>query len=187
MLQKIGRTLTRIGLLATRPAAFGIVATYAISWPFFLARDVRVVRVRIAGNVDDDLVYNAYTAPGYDIRRKPQQLGGVILEAAGIASGPTQVDPQIAALSPSQLLQSRAQCGDTLLPERIAFGGHHKHAEPPYLLRLLRARRERPRECCAAQSGYKSPPCDVDRHRTLQRGHAHGIIANDSTSLLRGP
>ena len=35
MLQRIGRILTRIGLLATRPAAFGIVAACAVAWLVF--------------------------------------------------------------------------------------------------------------------------------------------------------
>ncbi len=35
VLQRIGRILTRIGLLATRPAAFGIVAACAVAWLVF--------------------------------------------------------------------------------------------------------------------------------------------------------
>jgi hypothetical protein len=33
---------------------------------------------------------------------------------------------------------------------RVDFTNKHQYADPPYRIGLLRARRERPRNCCAA-------------------------------------
>src|SRR5262249_11533677 len=42
-----------------------------------------------------------------------------------------------------------------------------ENADAPNPLPLLRARRERPRDCCAAERGYHFPPSDSDRHVAL--------------------
>src|SRR5215468_11382150 len=47
-------------------------------------------------------------------------------------------------------------------------GREHAHeAYPVDLSRLLRASRERPHRCCAAQCEYEFSPSDVDCHATL--------------------
>ena len=63
------------------------------------------------------------------------------LDVAGCR--PAGVDPDIAALYPTELLKSLAQRRDAGLPYRIVRGEWHEHADPPHLLRL-RARREWP-------------------------------------------
>jgi hypothetical protein len=49
----------------------------------------------------------------------------------------------IVRLRPSFQPAFLAECGDARLPERIAFGITHQHAEPPQPIWLLRVRRER--------------------------------------------
>ena len=50
---------------------------------------------------------------------------------------------------------------------------------------ILRASGQRP---CGrtAKCGYEFPSCDVYRHPTFQRGHAHRMSSNDSTLQLSG-
>jgi hypothetical protein len=47
---------------------------------------------------------------------------------------------------------------------------------------LLRARRKRPRSCCAAQCEYEFSPSDVDCHATPPAGgRVHAIEGDDIT------
>jgi len=76
-------------------------------------------------------------------------------------------DLEVLALRVAQIAQA--------IPQRCKIarrGGYRKrrHDANQRHSRLLRAHSERPRECCAAQSTDEFPPCDFDRHRTLQRG-----------------
>ena len=70
----------------------------------------------------------------------------------GVAQGPTVVDPHIAAVGPAQLLQPLQKGSEASAPYRIIRGHVREHADAAHSLRLLRARRERPR-CRAAERG----------------------------------
>src|SRR5262245_11716090 len=73
------------------------------------------------------------------------------LQAVGIALAPSIVDPNMAILHPSQLLQTFLE-GCRPSPDLgIALVQRHQHADPPQSFRLLRARRERPRRRRAAE------------------------------------
>src|SRR5262249_6367332 len=73
------------------------------------------------------------------------------LQAVGIALAPSIVDPNIAILHPSQLLQTFLE-GCRPSPDLgIALVQRHPPADPPQSFRLLRARRERPSRCAAEQ------------------------------------
>ena len=61
------------------------------------------------------------------------------------------MSPHIAATSPTQLLQRLLERRDSGLAFSIIRSPVHKHANPPHTLRLLRARRERPRGRRAAE------------------------------------
>jgi hypothetical protein len=56
---------------------------------------------------------------------------------------PPQVHPQVAAIGPTQFRKTLSERGEASLIPWIAFA-RHKHADPPYAVALLRARRERP-------------------------------------------
>jgi hypothetical protein len=51
---------------------------------------------------------------------------------------------------------------------RIVRHARHEHADAPHALALLRARRERPRDRCAAERCYQFPPSNNDWHLTLR-------------------
>jgi hypothetical protein len=75
---------------------------------------------------------------------------GMGAKLIGIGGGPG-VDPYVAALGPTQFLQSLTEGCDASLTFRIVRSGTYKHPDEPYPLRLLRARRERPRGRSAAE------------------------------------
>src|SRR6516164_6491725 len=70
--------------------------------------------------------------------------------AVGVAGGPASVDAKIAAFCPPQFLQPLAQGRNACLSVRIVRS-QHQDGEAPHTLRLLRARRERPRHRRAAE------------------------------------
>src|SRR5262249_31508242 len=64
---------------------------------------------------------------------------------------PANVDPDVAALRPPELPESLPECGDEGLSFPVALGKRHQHADAPHPFALLRARRERPRNCCGPE------------------------------------
>src|SRR5262249_6412857 len=71
------------------------------------------------------------------------------LNVAGI--GPAGIDPQVAAIAPSQLAERLCERGEPGLPLGIVRGDIREHADAPRAFDLLRARRERPRSSGAAE------------------------------------
>src|SRR5262245_27086407 len=78
------------------------------------------------------------------------------LNVAGI--GPASIDPQVAALAPSQLAERLCERGEPGLPLGIVRGDIREHADAPRAFGLLRARRERPRNGRAAEKRYEVAP-----------------------------
>jgi len=68
-----------------------------------------------------------------------------------LAGEPAIFNLDVAALGPAQLGEPLPERGNTGLSFRIAFRKVHQHADPPHPLRLLRARRKRPRDRRAAE------------------------------------
>ena len=58
-----------------------------------------------------------------------------------ISAGPTKVDPQVAAIGPTQARKRLRERGVEKLPLRIVFVARHEHADAPNPCTLLRARR----------------------------------------------
>src|SRR5258707_1436706 len=77
------------------------------------------------------------------------------LNVAGI--GPAGIDPQVAALAPSQLAERLCERGEPGLPLGIVRGDIREHANAPHSLDLLRACTERPRGCAAEQRNELAP------------------------------
>jgi hypothetical protein len=63
--------------------------------------------------------------------------------------GKTLIDPDIAAIRPSQLLERPPECRDAGLRIRIAFRVGQQNSDPPHSLRPLRPRCYRPRRRAA--------------------------------------
>jgi len=68
-----------------------------------------------------------------------------------VTTAPTQVHPQVAAISPTQARKRLNERGDASLPQGTVFVARNEHADAPYALALLRARRERPRHRAAEE------------------------------------
>src|SRR5262249_26271297 len=81
-------------------------------------------------------------------------------KAFRIAVPPRIVNPFIAPAPPPRLLQPLVKRCEASQRFGIVRGEVHEHADTPYALALLRARRERPRGRSAAeQRDELAPPC----------------------------
>src|SRR5262249_23094885 len=76
---------------------------------------------------------------------------------------PTSFDVYVPTLRPSELLKSFPECSDKGWSFPFVLGIRHQHANPPHPLRLLRARRERPRCGRATEKRYELAPLHVSR------------------------
>ena len=80
---------------------------------------------------------------------------------SGSTLGPAIVDSQVAAIRPAKFLQPVQKCSDAGSLLRIVLSEGNEHADAPHALRLLRARRERPRHRRTADKTEKFPPPHV--------------------------
>jgi hypothetical protein len=69
------------------------------------------------------------------------------------ADGPAKVHPHVAAVGPTQLRKSLHESGELGHSVRIVLSKWHQHSNAPHALALLRARRKRPSDRCAAENG----------------------------------
>src|SRR5262249_9624066 len=86
-----------------------------------------------------------------DFGRKSNQFGRLLADGVGVGGGPAGVDPHGAADAPArfcQLLQERPRPG---LISRIVGSRGKERPDAPHPVTLLRARRERPCRCRAAE------------------------------------
>ena len=91
-----------------------------------------------------------------NVRWKCDQFFCVFASLRRITARPSDFNPHIVAVDPAQLMQDFQEYRDTSLLVRLACRAH-QHADPPHLLALLRARRERPR------NGRTTDKCDKFR------------------------
>src|SRR5262249_53898696 len=68
---------------------------------------------------------------------------------------PAVFDAHVAAIGPTQFLQPLQERSDTGKRFRIVRGPGQQHPDAPHPLALLRARRERPSRCRAAEQRYE--------------------------------
>jgi len=92
------------------------------------------------------------------VRRQRDQLRRELAISIGIARGPTNFDPNVTADRPPGLLQTLQECRETGLPFRVVRREVHDHADAPRAIRLLRARRERPRRRAAEKCDERASP-----------------------------
>jgi hypothetical protein len=91
-----------------------------------------------------------------------------------VTAAPTKVHPHIAAVGPTQARKRLRECRVATLPLRIIFVVRHEHADAPYAVALLRARRERPRDRRAAERSDEFAPPDAE----------HGFPGGNAVSPL---
>src|SRR5262245_50874216 len=96
-----------------------------------------------------------------DVRCERDQFRSVSANAITIARTPAVVDPHVAANAPAQLLQPVRERGGAGGSFRVLGSHAHQHADAPYVLALLRARRERPRSRAAEQRDEFATPHSI--------------------------
>src|SRR5262249_52759323 len=80
-----------------------------------------------------------------DLGLQVDQLLSKPLYLANLAASPTNVDPNVAAIGPTDCLHLVHKRLEPDLSFRIAIGIRRQHGDPRHSAVLLRARRERPR------------------------------------------
>ena len=99
-----------------------------------------------------------------DVGRQINQLLCKHFDAADVTASPAVIDLEIAALAPTELVETLPKYRNARTCVRVVLGGRHQHADAPHPIGLLRMRTKRPRERRAAKCGNEFSPCDVDRH-----------------------
>src|SRR5262245_23154911 len=108
-----------------------------------------------------------------DVGREPHQFLRILAIAVNPARSPTEVDSQVAAHRPTELLQPLQERCEASLVVGIVRIPRHEHTDPPHPLRLLRARREWPRGRRSADQRY-------------ELAALHSITSSASASSLSG-
>jgi hypothetical protein len=87
------------------------------------------------------------------IRLESNQLRGLSPHALETlaATAPTILHLNVLSRQPAELLEPLSKCIDTVASFRIIFGNSEQHADARHRAALLRARRERPHSCRAAE------------------------------------
>ena len=81
------------------------------------------------------------------------QFSCVFAHSVGLVVAPSIVDADVLPDSPTQLLQALCKSRQAGVSFHIVRSEWREHADAPHPLGLLRARRERPRCCRAAERG----------------------------------
>src|SRR5262249_17109558 len=120
----------------------------------------------------------------YEVWRQRDQFRRVSAIAIDIVLAPAGVDPDVAAVAPSQLLQGLLERRQLDLAAWIVRGPVHEHTEPPHALGLLRPRRERPRYCRAAEQRYERAPLHPRNHSITSSARASSVDGISMPSAL---
>ena len=75
-----------------------------------------------------------------------------------VVTVPPKVDPQVAAIGPTQARKRFRERRDVSLPIRIGFVVWHERADTPHAFALLRPRRKGPRRCTPEPCNELPPP-----------------------------
>src|SRR5262245_10389345 len=99
------------------------------------------------------------------------------------ARGPADVKARIAAVGPTQFRQPLDESGELSPPPRIALVRTQEHADAAHLLRLLRARRERPRRRAADDLDELAPLHSITS--SARASSVGGIVRPSALAVLR--
>src|SRR5215831_15197896 len=87
----------------------------------------------------------------YHVGRERNQFRRASANLVGFGSGPVRVDAHVASDDPARFCQALVERPEPRLIIDIVCGCGKQHADAPNPVRLLRARRERPRRRSAAE------------------------------------
>ena len=88
-----------------------------------------------------------------DVGRQLDQLLCKSSDAVDVTASPAVIDLEIAALAPTELVETLPKCRNARTCVRVVLGGRHQHANPPHPFRLLRVHRKRPVSDSATERG----------------------------------
>jgi hypothetical protein len=91
------------------------------------------------------------------IRLQADKFGRKYSITINLTFRPSVVDPDVAAINPSQLLKTLIKFGSPGLHQLILFSAGHQRTDALHAARLLRPRRQRPCRC-AADCRNEIPP-----------------------------
>src|SRR5450759_3004332 len=124
--------------------------------------------------IDNDCEYNWHCTGCPDQRRhgrvadsqnnvgpERNQFCRIFPHGGATACAATNVDLDVAALSPAKSLKLLRERSDAEFGLRVVPGDAREHADAPHTLALLRARGERPRCCRAAEEGDELAPLHI--------------------------
>src|SRR5262249_42485577 len=114
---------------------------------------------------------------------QPDEFLRESLHGLRLESGPPSVDPDVTALRPAELLETLSERGDAKLCFRIALGKAHQYTDPPHPVRLLRARRERPRRRAAEQRDERATFHSITSSARSKNGS--GILRPSALAVVR--
>src|SRR5262249_32647583 len=97
---------------------------------------------------------------------------------------PPKVHPHVAAIDPTQIRNRSSERGNVSLPHGIVFVAPHQHADAAHSVRLLRARRKRPRDCRATKEGDELAPSHSITSSARSR-KASGIVRPIALAVVR--
>src|SRR5262249_46155105 len=117
-----------------------------------------------------------------DIYLQPDEFGRSLGEALVPSVRPPILDGDGAALNPAKIAQSTHEAGDALAVERTRVGT--QKPDGWQLARLLRARRERPRDCRAAKQRDERAAFHSITSSARSR-KASGIVRPSAFAVLR--
>jgi hypothetical protein len=74
-----------------------------------------------------------------------------------VTTTPTKLHAHVAAIGPTYVRKGLSERRDASLPHGIGFVARHEHADPPYAVALLRARRAPPYRRAAEERDEFAP------------------------------
>src|SRR5262245_49576560 len=92
------------------------------------------------------------------IRRDACEFRRLLPQTARVAGGPAILDPDVATIPPTKVRKRLRKRGNQGLLIGITLFSSHQHADAPHLIRLLPARRDRPRGRGAAEQSDELAP-----------------------------
>src|SRR5262245_56292849 len=98
---------------------------------------------------------------------------------------PAELDSRVAALGPAQLLEALQECSVTGLRFPVVRSQAHYDTDAPDALRLLRARRQRPRGCRAAEQCDDVAAVYHSIARSARRSDRGGTVRPSVLAVLR--
>jgi hypothetical protein len=95
-----------------------------------------------------------------NLRIECNQLFGILANMLGI-DPPAEIEPDVAAFRPAELVERFQQSGNPARRIGVAFGQIHEDADVAHAIVLLRARGKRPRGHTAGKRDEIAPPHSI--------------------------